>query len=248
MPLHETHRLEYAIESGYIAIMLGSRAASAYWAHPRLGQKFAGVCLLHDWWGLTPVMRLLANYLAQTGYYVIVPDLFERQTASTPKEALALMEHTRLDRPYLVNAAISAIEHHHMTTSKTAVIGVGMGGTLAFGAAIERHDVEAVIACGGFPQAYLGQFTRASAPILALYGEQEPFVKPIVQAALRAELAATPLAERHRLAQVAGAGHEFFFDSNTAEQRAITRNALEQMMHFLDSYIERPKRAQGGVY
>jgi len=240
--INPLHRPEYAIESGFIQVMLGAKAIRAYWAYPSGGTKAPGMCLLHDWWGLTLAMRLLADQLAQTGYYVIAPDLYEGQLAHTPKEALAMMERTREGRHLLVDGAITVIETHHLTTSKTAVIGVGMGGTLAYGAALERDDVEAVAAFSGFPHAYLGQFSRAQAPILAVYGEHEPFTKPVVLQALREELAQDP---RHRLVIIPQASHDLFADQVGSP---LSRQALALLLAFLDDHIERPKRPTQSIY
>src|SRR5262245_2799826 len=89
-------RVEYAIDSGYITIVAdGGQRLPAYWAHPRIGNRFSGIAILHDWWGMNDVCRLLANFFGQMGYYVIVPDLFNGQTANSPTDAMKLLETTR---------------------------------------------------------------------------------------------------------------------------------------------------------
>ncbi len=242
MPVYNPDRLEYAIDSGYITIVTDDgQRVPAYWAHPRAGNKFAAIGLFHDWWGVSNICRLLANYFAQSGYYVIVPDFFEGRVATTAKQALELLEMTQTTRYRTADAALTVLERHHRTTGSVAAIGLGMGGTLAFEAAIDRDDLEVAVACAGFPQTYLGQFARANTPILALYGSEEPYIRPIVQKALREEWATTPLSDKHRLEIIPGAGHDFFYDTPTPEQREHGKQVIAHILQFLEIHLKQPR-------
>lgn len=249
MPVYNPDRLEFAIDSGYITIVTDDgQRVPAYWAHPRAGNRFAAIGLFHDWWGVNNMCRMLANFFAQSGYYVIVPDLFGGRVASTPKEAMQLLAATHHTRFRTADAALTVLEHHNRTTGSVAAVGLGMGGTLAFEAAINRDDLEAAVACAGFPQAYLGQFARANTPILALYGSEEPYTRPVVLKALRNELAATPLREKHRIEIIAGAGHEFFTEMPTPEQREQGKQILAHILSFLEKNLEHTFSSSGSLY
>lgn len=240
MPVYNPDRIEYAIDSGYITIVTDDgQRVPAYWSHPRAGSRFPAIGLFHDWWGLNNVCRMLANFFAQSGYYVIVPDFFGGRVTTSPKEAMQFLEATKETRYKTADAALAVLEHHHRTTGKVAAIGIGMGGTLAFEAAIRRTDLEVAVACAGFPQAFLGQFAQAHAPILAIYGSEEPYTRPIVTKALREEWAATPLRDKHHIEIIAGAGHEFFFDVPTPEQLKQGQQVLAHILHFLERFLVR---------
>ena len=241
MPIHDSRRLEHNIDSGHINIVTDSgQQVPAYWAQPRVGLRFSGICLLHDWWGMTPVMRLVANFLGQMGYYVIVPDMYLGLRATTAAEALSLLQKTEKQRYSIVDAALTVLETHHRTNRLVAVVGLGMGGTLAFEAAIKRDDLEAAASFAGFPQHYLGQFSRANTPILAVYGSEEPYTKPKVIQALQAELAMTRLHEHHHVQVIEGAGHEFFYEQPSPAHREITKQAVNSLLSFLEQYLEKP--------
>ncbi len=241
MPIHDSRRLEHDIDSGHINIVTDDgQQVPAYWAHPRIGNRFSGICLVHDWWGLTPVYRLLANFLGQMGYYVIVPDMYLGVQAKTAQEALSLLQKTEKQRYGIVDASLTVLETHHRTTRDVAVIGLGMGGTLAFEAAIKRNDLEAAIAFAGFPQKYLGQFSRANTPILAIYGSEEPYTKPNVIQALQGELAMTRLRDHHRVQIIDGAGHDFFHEKPLPEYRETGKQAANAILSFLEKYLEKP--------
>ncbi len=186
MPQH----VEYSIVNGRISIVAddGSQLP-AYWSHPDLAGKFPAIAILHDWWGITAVERQMAHLFAQMGYYVIVPDLFDGVVTRNPAEAYNLVQ-SMGNRSYsYVDTALRVIEHHLRTNTHTAAVGLGMGGSLAFEAALVRSDLDAAVALYGFPQRYLGKFKDAKAPILAIYGDHDPFVSLNVIDQLKRELA-----------------------------------------------------------
>lgn len=241
MPIHDTNRIEYAIDSGHIHIVTddGERVP-AYWAHPRIGNRFSGICLLHDWWGSERVTRLVSNFFAQMGYYVIAPDMYLGETAQTPARAMKLYQKSQVTRFATVDAALTVLETHHRVNRSVATIGIGMGGTLSFEAAIKRDDLEAAIAYSGFPQDHFGQFAQSNTPILALYGQHEPYVKAPIIAQLRAELADTPLRDQHRVIVVDDAGRDFFSSEPDPHRQHITKHVLSETLDFLEQYLEKP--------
>lgn len=190
MPVYQPQRVEYTIVNGRVSIVTddGSQIP-AYWSHPDVGGRFPAVAILHDWWGITTVERRLAHLFAQLGYYVIIPDLFDGAQAHTPEEAYKLVEERGAKAYGCVDTALRVLENHIRTDGHTAAVGLGMGGSLAFEAALVRDDLEAAVAFYGFPQRYLGRFKAARAAILAIYGSAEPFVPPDVIDALRRDLA-----------------------------------------------------------
>jgi carboxymethylenebutenolidase len=244
MPIYESHGIEYEITQGRIQLVEGNISLPAYWSHPMMGSRYPAVALVHDWWGITPLVRRLANFFAQTGYYVIVPDLFEGKTAATPEAAIELVKGLG-DQGYpRINAALTALEQHHQTNSDVAVIGLGMGGSLAYEAAILRDGLEGAVACFGFPQRYFGRLKGARAPVLALYGEAEPYITPADIQRVRAELAASVLAAQHQVEILPKAGHEIFSESAGAAEREAGRQAIDLILRFLEQHLHPPERPQ----
>lgn len=242
MPIHDSKRVEFSFDSGHINIVADSGARiPAYWAHPRVGQRFSGVCLLHDWWGVTPVVRLVANFFAQMGYYVIVPDLFNGSIAHSARQARELVEQTANTRYDAVDAALTVLETHHRTNRSVAALGLGMGGSLAFEAAIRRDDLEAAISLAGFPLDYLGQFAKANTPILAIYGSEEPYTKPATIEQLQQELHNAPLRSQHQVVTIQGAGHEFFSETPNPHMQQIGRQVVDHILAFMEQHITEPE-------
>jgi carboxymethylenebutenolidase len=236
-PMYPSNHIEYAISTGHIHIVTeNGKRIPAYWSHPDIGGKFPGIALIHDWWGITDIERRLAHQFAQLGYYIIIPDLFDGQTAASPHEALVLVEALGAAGYPYVNTALQAVEQHHRCNGKVAAIGLGMGGSLAYEASIVRTDLEASIAYYGFPQRYLGRFKDSKAPILAFYGTQEPFVSPKTIERFRADIAQSPLP--HEVAMIDGAGHDFFSDN--AQQ--YTKAVWDKTLAFLEKQLQHPAK------
>jgi carboxymethylenebutenolidase len=237
MPIYEPDHVEYQITSGHITIsMEDGTQLPAYWAHPQLGAEFPGTVVIHDWWGLTTMVRRVANLFAQMGHYVIVPDLFNGQLATTPQEAMKLVEMLGDDGYPYVHNALEALENHHQCNRRVAAVGIGMGGSMAFEAAIVRDDLEVAVTYGGFPDRYFGRFKDANTPICAFYGTGEPYVKREHIAKLRKELAGSPLA--HELHVIEGLAHDFFSETFSPEDRERSRDVLKRTLAFLDKHLE----------
>lgn len=241
MPIYDIQRIEYAIVNGHIQVIGdGGLKVPAYWAHPQLGKRFSAICLLHDWWGMTNVMRLLANFFAHMGYYVIVPDLYNGQVATTSRDAMRLLEQSEGKRYTLVEAAFDAVQHHHRTLPTTAAVGVGIGGSLVFEAVTRRDDLNAAVAYAGFPHRYLQALGKINTPLLAFYGSDEPHIKPVVIDALRQQLAASPAAKKHRVEVVPQMGHEFFVDKPSPQILQQLKYVVDTTLDFIDDYLIQP--------
>jgi carboxymethylenebutenolidase len=241
MPIYDPGRVEYAAVHGRIGIVTDDGVLPAYWAHPDMGGKFPAVAILHDWWGMTQTERRLANLFAGVGYYAIVPDLFHGRTAHSPQEALELYQGLGTGAYRAIDAALGALERHHRGNGNVAAVGLGMGGSFAFEAALSRPDLEAAVACYGFPARYIGRFKDARAPILAIYGANEPHVSSAEIARLRTDLSASPLA--HEIVMLDGVGREFFEDHTTERAIAAGKKAIGAILTFIETYVGRPRRS-----
>jgi carboxymethylenebutenolidase len=144
---------------------------------------------------------------------------------------------------YRINTALTVLEKHHQCNADVAAVGIGMGGSLAYEAAIQRKDLEAAVAFGGFPQRYFGHFQSVNAPILAFYGSEEPYVKAPIVARLRAELGQSRLP--HVVEVVNGAGHEFFSDDPAHAE--FGKKAWMDTIDFLEKHLKGPVHGSPAV-
>lgn len=235
MPVYQPHSVEHPINNGRITVVLDDgRTLPAYWSHPDTYGKFPAIAVIHDWWGITSVERRMAHLFAQMGYYVIIPDLYNGRVATTPQDAMALVEETTAHAYNFINTSLRALEEHVRVNGMVAAVGLGMGGTLAFEAALTRDDLEAAVALYGFPQKYLGKFKDAFSPILAIFGDSDPYVGSGVIAQLRRELLQSD--RPHEVATLEGAGHGFF----TTEESGVgaSTQAWAKIVAFLERHLK----------
>ena len=120
--------------------------------------------VLHDRYGLTSSIQDLAKQFACEGYVVLLPNLYGRQggmVTANAEVAEALEE--RLDEKQVLQEINACFEYlnANLTEDKTlerttrnahAVIGFGMGGTLAIKTAAHRRRLQAAVSvCGSLP-------------------------------------------------------------------------------------------------
>lgn len=226
--------VQYHIRSGYLRIVSDSgQDFGVFSAQPLLGKRFPSLILMHDWMGLTPQIRLLTDQLAQAGFVVITPDLFDGQTATTPQEAQALLKsfsERRADQR--LQDALEVLKKNHATSQRVGVIGVGLGGGFALKAAVTGVPVQAVVMCSGFPQRWLGQLKGNRPPILALYGANDPLIPADAIEALRVELG-----DEHAVIRLPWLGHELWPENPTPAQSESAHIALRHIVHFFHTTL-----------
>lgn len=242
-PSHPSHYVEYEVHASYMQVVAGNGGQfPGYAARPRLGERFPSVVLLHDWWGLNGAIRMLAIQVAQAGFYVLAPDLFDGRLAETAREAAGLVDEMARKRRFeRVIESLDVLEKHQHSARRVAVIGVGLGGGLAFRAAIQHpHREAAVVSFSGFPQTYIGKFRSCPVPVLAIYGSADPLIPKTMIERLHGELKASALRDQHQVVTLEGAGHELFPEEPTDDERAIGARAFARAIAFLNAHLRLP--------
>jgi carboxymethylenebutenolidase len=246
-PSHPSHFVEYEVHASYMQVVADDGGQfPGYAARPRLGERFPAIVLLHDWWGLNAAVRMVAIRLARAGFYVVAPDLFDGKHAANAREAAALVEEMARQRRFSrVIESLDVLEKHQHSTRRVAVAGIGLGGGLAFRAAIQHpHREAAVVAFSGFPQTYSGKFGSCPVPICAVYGSADPLISQTMIERLRGELASSALRDQHRVVVIDGAAHDLFPDDPSDAEREYGTRALAQAIGFLQEHL-RP--TEGGA-
>ncbi|PJF40291.1 MAG: hypothetical protein CUN55_12910 [Phototrophicales bacterium] len=232
------HHLQHHIISGFIRVVTDIQTyIPAFWAHPVHGGPFPGIVVLHDDWGLQAVARTTAHRLAEAGYYVIVPDLFEGNRASNQLEADALEARYKDSSESKVNAGLEALRTHPKCNRKMAVLGWDLGADIAMQLALDHDDIMAAVALSGDPSPLFGKFDELRCPLLAIFGGQDP----LSMHAKRLEQELQQSDNRHRVIVYPEAQHAFY--NHLAEQdynHKIAERAFAELLFFLEEHQGKP--------
>ncbi len=232
------HHLQHHITSGFIRVVTDIQTyIPAFWAHPVNGGPFPGIVVLHDDWGLQAVARATSHRLAEAGYYVIVPDLFEGNRANNQLEADSLENRYKSSSEPKVNAGLDALRTHPKCNRKMAVVGWDLGADIAMQLALDHDDLMAVVALSGDPSPFWGQFSELRCPLMAIFGGNDPIAvhsKPLKQ-----EL--KEIDERHQVITYPNVNHAFYNHLASHDyDHDIAEKAFAELLLFLEEYQGKP--------
>jgi carboxymethylenebutenolidase len=144
-----------------------------------------GLVLIQEIFGLDDYLGSVAADLAALGYVVVVPELFWRiapkWSSSHDEAGLAASSEVmgRLDFG-LAQSDVNATLAHLRTLPEVAggvgVFGFCLGGSLAFGAAVEANPDVAVSFYGSTVPDNADRLARVSCPIQFHFGGQDPYI------------------------------------------------------------------------
>ncbi len=188
--------------AGEVQVPASGGTLPAYRARPASGGKRAAILVVSEIWGAHEYIRDVARRLARLGYYAIVPELFARHgDAGAVADVQALIRDIvskASDAEVLadLDAAASFARAEHPEIRKLGVTGFCWGGRITWMYAAHHPGVDAAVAWYG-PVArsyHVGDATaldvaqRIRAPVLALYGGDDPGIPNDTVEAMLAKL------------------------------------------------------------
>ena len=236
----------------YWASMESSDVELGFLAHPTDGTH-PGVVMIHDVWGLADHTRDLARRLAREGFAVLAVDLYRRLGGSRIEDPGHWMR--CLSDPDMLAEVQNAVDFlgHHPASRERAVgvAGFCMGGMYALLSACACRGISAAVpfygmlshehgllyAEGGLdparkPRQPLDAIADLGCPVLAFFGDQDPFIPMADVDSLRQRLASADA--RSEVVVYPGAGHAFMNDTRAEAYRPeAAADAFARMVAFL---------------
>jgi carboxymethylenebutenolidase len=127
------------------------KKAPGYYTAPDGAANAPGVVMLEEWWGVTDHIKHTADELAQSGFRVLVPDLYRGRTAAVGDEANHLMQGLDFGDAATQDARGAAQYLKSSGSKKVGVIGFCMGGALTVLAAMYDPEFDAAVTFYGYP-------------------------------------------------------------------------------------------------
>ena len=175
-----------------------------------------GIVVLQEIFGVGDYIKDAADRLAGLGYVALAPDLYwriEPGIALVHDEAglgRAFEVSQQLDQELAVRDSIDALrtlrQLPEVTDGAAGVLGFCLGGTLAFGVAVEGDPDVAVCYYGSGIPGMLDRVDRVTCPVLFHFGGADPYIPREQVDAVCALAASRPEMECH---VQEGAGHAF---------------------------------------
>ena len=219
-------------------------ALPAYLARPAGDGPWPAVLVIQEAFGLNDHIKDVARRVAGEGYVALAPDLFYRggkgRTArydDLPK-ALELMGALRDDEIVAdVGSAIQYLERAPgVRAGRTGITGFCMGGRVSYLAAAalpEKIKAAAPFYGGGIP---IDRTATVRAPVLAFFGDADPFIPMDQVEKLRAE--AKRLGKNVEIVVYPGAPHGFFCNERDSYRPDAARDAWERTKTFFGRHLK----------
>ncbi|MBC7875989.1 MAG: dienelactone hydrolase family protein [Anaerolineales bacterium] len=157
-----------SIQTTEIQLQIKDKIANAYLAKPQ--HSGPGVLVLHAWWGLKPFFKQVCDRLAEQGFVVLAPDLYQGRVAKTIDEAKALMEQNDFE---LMGDTVKAAKDYLVSLradKPIAVIGFSMGAAWSLVVASNEKDISATVLFYGCGEA---DFSKVSSKVLGHFAETD---------------------------------------------------------------------------
>jgi len=228
-----------------IEVPTSAGALPAFLARPPGEGPAPAVLVIMEAFGLNAHIKDVARRLAAEGYVALAPDLYWRGGKGRAvrydqlPEAIALMQSLKDDEVVAdVGGAVGYLERQPFVRGdRIGITGFCMGGRVSFLVACELPDkikAAAPFYGGGIP---IERTAKLKAPLLAFFGEDDPFIPLDTVEQLKAELA------RHRKhAEVIvypKASHGFFCNERDSYRPEAARDAWEHLKTFLATHLKR---------
>jgi carboxymethylenebutenolidase len=214
------------IQKSDLTVDVNGRPVKAYLAAPENGGP--GVLALHAWWGLNPFFKSLCDRLAEGGFTVLAPDLFQGQIAETIEAAKELAQNSD---DQVVNDSVMAAKDHllTLTNGKIGVLGLSFGA--AWSLIATEHDPGVIAATVLFYGVYEVDFGKVKSKILGHFGDRDEW-EPL-EGAREMETAMQATGLDVTLHVYPGASHWFVETDRPEYDPAAASLAWERTFEFL---------------
>jgi carboxymethylenebutenolidase len=212
-------------------------------AFPTGAQRLPAVIVVQEAFGLNDHIKGVAKRLAAEGYVTLAPDLYYRggagRTAPYKELPKAIEMMMALKDPEIIEDIGAVVSHLEgdpaVRADRIGITGFCMGGRVSYLAACALGSmIKGAVPFygGGIP---VERTDGLTCPVLALFGEEDPFI-PLTQVAhLRAE--ASRLGKRVDVVVYPKAPHGFFCDERDSYRAEAAANAWKRTLAFFAQHL-----------
>lgn len=205
---------------------------SGFLAEPAEEGSFAGLIVVHEWWGLNDHIKDIAGRFAAQGFVALATDLYDGRVAKDPEEAGRLMQ--SLDQQRALGKLDAAVDYlrkrSNVAPNRIGVTGFCMGGTFALLLPCRNKTVKAAAPFyGDVPSD--DTLKELSAPVLFIGADQDQWITMDKINRLKESLAR--LGKEGEVKVYTGVQHAFFNDTRPdVYNKEAATDAWERTLRF----------------
>jgi carboxymethylenebutenolidase len=208
----------------------------AHQALPKGNEKYPGVVVIHEIWGLNPHIEDVTRRIAAEGYIAVAPDAMTPLGGSpaNPDEARAMMQ--KLDGEKTIKNLVAAVKYlqtHPQSTGEVGVTGFCWGGGMTNQVAV-NSDVKAAVPFYGM-QPKPEDVHKIKASLLIHYAEDDERINagiPVFEAELK------KAGVDYHMYMYEGAKHAFFNDTSQRYNEAAAKLAWSRTIAFFKKKLK----------
>ena len=194
-----------------------------------------GIVVIQEWWGLNEQIKGVAHRLAETGYRILVPDLYRGKVTLDAAEAAHLMG--GLDfKDAAAQDIRGAVQYLKSDARKIGVIGFCMGGALSVLAAVYVKEADAAVSWYGLPPEEATDVSTIEIPLQGHFALRDPYFTPAQVDQLEARLKKGQVAYEIYRYQ---ADHAFGNETGEHYDPEATKLAWKRTLDFLEKHLKK---------
>jgi len=162
----------------WVNVKSGTRTVSAFVVYPEVKKKAPAIVVIHEIFGMSDWVQMLADEVAEAGYIAIAPDLLSGMGpngggTSSFADGTAVGKAIRDLPPDQITADLNAVADYvsklPAASGKVAVAGFCWGGTQSFRFATNRPTLSAAYVFYGSGPESADEIARIKAPVYGFY-------------------------------------------------------------------------------
>ena len=229
----------------YVKVKHDGREVECFVVYPEVKNKATAVVLIHEIFGLSDWVRLMADEVAEAGYVAIVPDLLsgmgpkgggtaELGDMNSITKAISMLppEHVTVD----LNAVTDYVTHLPASSGKAAVGGFCWGGGQAFRYATNNKAVKAAFVFYGTPPSSPEDIARIHSPVYGFYAGNDARVSATIPTATQQMKAA---GKKYEPKVYEGAGHGFMRAGDAPDASEANKKARDESFTRLKALLKK---------
>jgi len=223
----------------WVNVKSGTRTVSAFVVYPEVKKKAPAVVVIHEIYGMSDWVQMLADEVAEAGYIAIAPDLLSGMGAngggtSSFADSTAVGKAIRDLPPDQITADLNAVADYvaklPAASGKVAVTGYCWGGTQSFRFATNRPSLSAAYVFYGTGPESPDDIARIKAPVYGFYAGNDGRVSLTLPKSIDLMKAAD---KRFEPVTYEGAGHNYLVSyaaqANADVPRGLVRRERERL-------------------